>query len=721
MSSGSGKGIDSWRRQCIHVLEAAKSGSCDEFKTHLLSALVGAPRSLDNLLQLQDVNGRSVLSWAAGNGHLDLIQYLLSDDIGGHACVETDHGSKQGSAPERNESDGFHPLEGLIFETDFQNRTPLSWAAENRHSAVVKCLLSRYESCLQRRYNLLTKHLDGNVHDTEIDETSPFSGTTGNDHNSVSNIPLHDKDMRTHLPDEEGRTPLSWAAGNGHAEVVKLLATKDLPGLTLLDYRLWSPLAWATHNRHEAIRQILVEEIVPGYRANDMGEKASLVPWIEMHGGDLAVLSLLPYDETGAFYRQVLRRQLLGLPAEYTFLRSLGLREGMRRSEVVHSVLLAASAQGLSELIKSLIQMDSHPIDLYSPLPRLPTIEWRSRAFMGRRKKQIPKEERLESRPVKLWQTCLLLAFKNHHNTVVEIFLNDLRMHPGSEGDTLLTIAASQGDQSAVVAIIDGLDTNIELDAKTRSGATAFWLAVKNNHVGVANLLLSTRRVDPNHIHQGRTPLMEAASQGSVDMVKALLADSKVDVNYRGGDGNTALGVITQEFWRSPVILPCVLELLWTPDVEWEFSTWHGETKSPFEVAAEHFQTKEPHKELLMTLYLEKDAANPQNGPICRFCLLLQGTLVRPFSRKYCPPLHNLKRSMERCKLCRVLHQLALRAEPKQKAWKWLELGGEAFPHCEVKVIGFDNRLKFKTRVTMTRLPQGQSRYFKSVPFTMLN
>ena len=93
-----------------------------------------------------------------------------------------------------------------IKDTEWQ--TPLWWAAEKGHEAVVKLLLAR----------------DG------VDPDSKDKG---------------------------GRTPLWWAAEKGHEAVVKLLLARDGVDPDSKDTRGRTPLSWAAENGHEAVVKLL--------------------------------------------------------------------------------------------------------------------------------------------------------------------------------------------------------------------------------------------------------------------------------------------------------------------------------------------------------------------------------------------------------------------------------------------------------------------------------
>ena len=88
-----------------------------------------------------------------------------------------------------------------------EDRTPLSWAAENGNEIMVKLLLE--------------KGAEVNVKDTECGQT-PLSLAARRGHEAVAKLLLK-KGAEMDIEDDSCRTPLSWAAGNGYEAVVKLL------------------------------------------------------------------------------------------------------------------------------------------------------------------------------------------------------------------------------------------------------------------------------------------------------------------------------------------------------------------------------------------------------------------------------------------------------------------------------------------------------------------
>ena len=73
---------------------------------------------------------------------------------------------------------------------------------------------------------------------------------------------------------------------------------------------------------------------------------------------------------------------------------------------------------------------------------------------------------------------------------------------------------------------------------KDKHGQTALTLAAYEGHVEVVKALLAHSEIDVNaKIENGATALMLAAWEGREDVVNALLAHSKIDVNAEGNYG----------------------------------------------------------------------------------------------------------------------------------------------------------------------------------------
>ncbi|TPX14029.1 uncharacterized protein E0L32_000423 [Thyridium curvatum] len=170
-------------------------------------------KSQDDInIDAEDASGRTPLSWAAENGHEAVIKLLLEKD----AAVDI---------------------------ADEYGRTPLSWAVRNGHEAVVNLLLEK----------------DAVVNITDPIGRTPLSWAARNGHEAVVNL-LLEKDAVVNITDPIGRTPLSWAAEKGHKAVVNLLLEKDAV-VNITDLIGRTPLSWAAENGHEAVVKLLESHI----------------------------------------------------------------------------------------------------------------------------------------------------------------------------------------------------------------------------------------------------------------------------------------------------------------------------------------------------------------------------------------------------------------------------------------------------------------------------
>jgi ankyrin repeat protein len=132
--------------------------------------------------------------------------------------------------------DGYH-----MDSKDNYGQTPLSWAAENGHEAVVIMLLE----------------MSAEIDSKDNCGQTPLLWAIRNGHEKVVSR-LFERGAEIESKDKDGCTLLLWAARKGHESEVRLLLgmgaeieSKDRNGLT--------PLLWAARNGHEMAVTLLLE------------------------------------------------------------------------------------------------------------------------------------------------------------------------------------------------------------------------------------------------------------------------------------------------------------------------------------------------------------------------------------------------------------------------------------------------------------------------------
>jgi ankyrin repeat protein len=197
---------------------------------------------------LKDTYGRTPLSWAAEEGHEAVVRLLLVMD-------DVNSDSK-----------------------DTYCQTPLSWAAGNGHEAVVRLLLA---------------HNGVDPDSKDKYGQTPLSRAAGNGHEAVIKLLLTRAAVDPELKDyEHGRTALSWAAEKGHEAVVKLLLAHDSVDADSKDKYGQTPLSWAALTGHEQVVKLLLAK--DGVEADSRDTEYGLTPlsWAARNGHE-AVIRLL--------------------------------------------------------------------------------------------------------------------------------------------------------------------------------------------------------------------------------------------------------------------------------------------------------------------------------------------------------------------------------------------------------------------------------------------
>jgi len=198
-----------------------------------------------------DINGEGYLgctplSWAAYNGHEEVVKILL-----GREEVNPDKPDNSGKTPLSYAAQSGH--EGVVKillereevnpdKLNYSGETPLSYAARNGHEGVVKILLGREEVNPDNPYN---------------SGKTPLSDAAQSGHEGVVKILLEREEVDPDKPNDWGWTPLSYAAQTGHEGVVKILLERGGVNPDKRNYWGETPLSYATQKGHTRIVALL--------------------------------------------------------------------------------------------------------------------------------------------------------------------------------------------------------------------------------------------------------------------------------------------------------------------------------------------------------------------------------------------------------------------------------------------------------------------------------
>uniref|UniRef100_A0A093V638 Serine/threonine-protein phosphatase 6 regulatory ankyrin repeat subunit B n=1 Tax=Talaromyces marneffei PM1 TaxID=1077442 RepID=A0A093V638_TALMA len=381
-------------------------------------------------------HGRTPLSLAAGNGHSLIVRQLLARD---------------GTNPDLPDDNG---------------RTPLSWAAGSGES------LSCIESLLQRS--------DVNTESADINGRTPLSWAAGNEHRGMVELLLKQPGINTNARDQNGRTPLSWAAGNGCITVAHSLVSRDDVTLDLQDSDGRTPLSWAAGAGNIAMAEILLRN--PDVKPN-CGDKDDRTPlsWAAEKGQRVAVEILL-------------RRPDITLNSVD--------KDG-------RTALSWAAGEGQEEVVNLLLKRaDIEPN--YAERSGMPPLWW---------------------------------AAKKGHDGVVKLLLTAEKIdinYRDQDGGTLLSWAAETGRAKVVKLLL--AQEGLSPDSQNTVGRTALSRAAETGSSAIVELLLNRPDVNPDSVDQeNRTPLLWAAMKGHSAVVELLLAKEGVKLDSTDDTGRTPL------------------------------------------------------------------------------------------------------------------------------------------------------------------------------------
>jgi ankyrin repeat protein len=248
--------------QALFVNEYRYSGYSKSFPEKVTGLHLAAHFGLDKLLVLlvgrfdalnsRDGYSRTPLSYAAEAGHEAVVKLLLVR-----------------SGVDVNARDG-------------KGQTPLSYAAEAGHETVVKLLLAcsdadvnvnardgkgrtplsyaaeaGHEAMVKLLLACSDADVNVNVCDGQSQTPLPYVAEAGHEAVVKPLLARSDSDVNVNADDWGGRTPLSYAAARGREAVVKLLLARSDADVNACHWKGRTPLSYAVAAGHEAVMELL--------------------------------------------------------------------------------------------------------------------------------------------------------------------------------------------------------------------------------------------------------------------------------------------------------------------------------------------------------------------------------------------------------------------------------------------------------------------------------
>ncbi|KAF5228486.1 hypothetical protein FAUST_11033 [Fusarium austroamericanum] len=408
----------------------------------------------------KDSNGRTPLWWAAERGHEAVVRLLL--DWG--ADIEAANEDSQMpllKAALRGYKD-IMPLRGQML---------LGWVFKRGYDAVMWLLLNR---------GVVTNAADG-------DGQTPLLSASLTGHEAVVRLLLN-RDASIKAADKNGRTPLWWAALKGHKDIVRLLLDWGAD-IEAADKNGQTPLWGASSTGHEAVMRLLLDRGA-NIEAADKDGQTSLL--LAAQYGHEAVLRLLldwgadieAADQDGR--ASLLRASFIGHEAVVQLLRNCGADiEAADKSG--RTPLWGASLTGHKAVVRLLL-------------------DWGADIEAADEDGRTP-----------LWWAAL-----KGHKDIVRLLLDwgaDIEA-ADKNGQTPLWGASLTGHE-AVVQLL--LDRGANIEAADKYGRTSLLLAAQYGHEAVLRLLLDWGADTNAADKEGQTPLSWATKRGHEAVVRLLL------------------------------------------------------------------------------------------------------------------------------------------------------------------------------------------------------
>ncbi|KAK5990811.1 Ankyrin-R-like protein [Cladobotryum mycophilum] len=446
-------------------------------------------------INAKDQVGQTPLSIAAKNGEAAVVQSLI--DSGKVAVAQ-------------NMSHLFMNFEELLSSVDkvdvntrCQNgKTPLSYAAEEGHMAIIRMLLQA------AKVNIDTAAQSGRT---------PLSYAAENGHEEIVSLLLKNE-VNVNAKTWSGRTPLSYAAEKGHAGVIRLLLGADKVDA---DAKTWSghtPLSYAAYGGSDIISLLL--------------DKGSVNANIKLKTG-LTLLSYASIHGRGDIVEKLLATGKVNVNAK--------CKHGL-------TSLSYASRHGHGDIVEKLLainKIDVNAGDRFGSTPLSYAVEKGYENIV----EKLLATGKIDVN-IRDWAGCtpFLYAVKKGYENIVEKLLATGKIDVDvrdQAGRTPFSYATEEGHENIVEKLL--ATGKIDVSVRDRNGRTPFSYAVGGDYSAVTKMLFETTKVDLGEkAENGQSLLSFAVTGNNIDAINLLLSADKVDVDARDKNGQTPLLLATK-------------------------------------------------------------------------------------------------------------------------------------------------------------------------------
>lgn len=505
--------FDQWLRTVADEWNIQPSTPTKALDTHLQELNLGCYNATTEIIEvtqsllsrretnvnLQDQNGRTLLSHVAGKGYTDIVSLLL---LARHK-VKVNLKDKAG-------------------------RTPLSYAIEGGHGHVVWLLLSRGDILVDYRdnfdftpvlyaakqgspeiINMLLAH--GVSPDSMKDGTrrTVICHASEAGHVAAVRVFLTRTNIRLDIRDKFNKTPLIYAAANGHNTVVSLLlaygAEVQTSGNISFDR---SPTWLAALAGHEDVVRLLLPHVIGNVHWLDK-EKRTMLHWSAIKGYVSIVRLLLDH---GADTETI--DNMGNTPVS---LAALGGHEGCVRM-LLPSVVknLEWCDEGRRTMLHWSVMKE------HAPIVKLLLDHGANVNCMD-----------------KLGNTPVWLAASNDNETIMELLLSHGAVTDwiDSHGRNVLHMAVTKGHGSLIQRL---LSHGVNEKLAKYPDVTSLWLAISKGDETTTQMLLSYgANINGKDVNQS-TLLHRAAAEGNENTMRLLILNG-ADLEATDGDNMTPI------------------------------------------------------------------------------------------------------------------------------------------------------------------------------------